>query len=192
MLGVSVDGRGFDQESLEATYRRHQFDTLFGERLNDWEGKHDVAPIWRIDWTSELSDPGALDSDFDFRRTSSCRAARAFTLSRSADVGGACDRRLVRVAYCRRSGSSASAASDRSTATTSRQQVGDTLTLLNLEYELGWRHGLRAIGFFDAGRSTLRQTAAAVPLGAIPVDTPWLKGVGWGVARRRLPRRLRL
>ena len=31
LIGASVDGRGFDRESLEATYRRHQFDTLFGE-----------------------------------------------------------------------------------------------------------------------------------------------------------------
>ena len=38
-------------------------------------------------------------------------------------------------------------------ATTSRLQIGDSLALLNLEYELGWRGGLKAIGFFDAGRA---------------------------------------
>ncbi|HEV8211814.1 MAG TPA: POTRA domain-containing protein, partial [Vicinamibacterales bacterium] len=68
LLGASIDGRGFDRESLEATYRRHQFDTLFGERLDGPDGKHDLAPIWRVDWTSELSEAGAFGSDFDFRR----------------------------------------------------------------------------------------------------------------------------
>ena len=43
-----------------------------------------------------------------------------------------------------------------------KEQVGDTLALLNLEYELGWRRGLKAIGFFDVGRATLRQTQGAL------------------------------
>ena len=50
--------------------------------------------------------------------------------------------------------------------------------MLNLEYQLGWRSGLKAIGFFDAGRVTLPQ-AQGRP--GSRVDSPWLKGVGWGV-----------
>ena len=30
VLGASLDGLGFDHESLDASYRRHQLDTLFG------------------------------------------------------------------------------------------------------------------------------------------------------------------
>ena len=41
VVGASVDGRSFDRESLEATYRRHQLETPFGERLQSPEGKHD-------------------------------------------------------------------------------------------------------------------------------------------------------
>ena len=51
-----------------------------------------------------------------------------------------------------------------------KAQSGDGVALLNLEYEVGWRHGLKAIGFFDAGRAT-----------AAGFDAPWLKGVGWGI-----------
>ena len=53
------------------------------------------------------------------------------------------------------------------------------MALLNLEYELGWRGGLKAIGFFDVGRAALRQTQGA--LAPRTPDTPWLKGVGFGV-----------
>ena len=119
VIGASVDGRGFDRESLEATYRRHQLETPFGERLQGPEGKHDDAPIWRIDWTSEISAPDALGSDFDFRRHIVSGRARV-SLSPHQDFGA----RVIggwSAACCRRSGSSPSAASDRCTATTSRR-----------------------------------------------------------------------
>ena len=51
-----------------------------------------------------------------------------------------------------------------------KEQIGDALTLLNVEYELGWRGGLKAIGFFDVGR--VGTTTGATP--------PWMKGVGFG------------
>src|SRR5439155_13597687 len=35
VLGASIDGRGFDRETLETSYRRHQLDSLFGLRLDD-------------------------------------------------------------------------------------------------------------------------------------------------------------
>ena len=34
IVGATVDSVGFERESLEATYRRHQLDTMFGERLS--------------------------------------------------------------------------------------------------------------------------------------------------------------
>ena len=68
VIGASVDGRGFEHESLGATYRRHQLETPFGARLDEPDGPQDSAPIWRVDWTSEISSPGAFGSDFDFRR----------------------------------------------------------------------------------------------------------------------------
>ena len=35
-----------------------------------------------------------------------------------------------------------------------KEQIGDTLALINLKYSFGSRGGLKAIGFFDAGRAT--------------------------------------
>src|SRR5262249_13549135 len=67
VVGPSVDGLGFDRESLEASYRRHQLETPFGERLNGFE-RGSNPTLWRVDWTSEISSPEALDSDFDFSR----------------------------------------------------------------------------------------------------------------------------
>ena len=37
---------------------------------------------------------------------------------------------------------------------------------------MGWRHGVRAVGFFDLGRTT----------SPLVQDSPWLKGVGFGFA----------
>ena len=51
-----------------------------------------------------------------------------------------------------------------------KEQAGNSMALLNLEYEIGWRNGLKGAAFYDLGR--------AAPTG---VDAPWLKGVGWGV-----------
>ena len=59
-----------------------------------------------------------------------------------------------------------------------KESVGDTLALLNLEYELGWHNGFKVLGFFDAGRTTMRQPVASL---LSPAASPWLKGVGWGV-----------
>ena len=176
LVGASVDGRGFDHESLEATYRRHQLDTLFGERLNDFEGKHDMAPIWRVDWTSELSEAGAFGSDFDFRRHIVSARSRLMISERQTfgirAIGGWSDGVLPPQRQFAVGGLGSVHGYD------FKEQVGDTLALINLEYELGWRGGLKAIGFFDAGRATLRPTPGVFLPGA---GTPWLKGVGWGI-----------
>ena len=165
LLGASVDGRGFDRESLEATYRRHQFDTLFGERLDDQEGKRNTSPTWRIDWTSELSEAGAFGSDFDFRRHIVSGRARVLVSEHQTfgvrAIGGWSDGVLPPQRQFAVGGLGSVHGYD------FKEQAGDTLALLNLEYELGWRGGLKAVGFFDAGRAN--------------TNAPWLKGVGWGI-----------
>ena len=176
LLGASVDGRGFDRESLEATYRRHQLDTLFGERLNEPEGKHDTAPIWRVDWTSEFSEAGAFGSDFDFRRHIVSARSRVIVSEHQVfgvrAIGGWSEGVLPPQRQFAAGGLGSVHGYD------FKEQVGDTLALINLEYEVGWRGGLKAIGFFDAGRATLRPTPG---IGLPGAATPWLKGVGWGV-----------
>jgi hypothetical protein len=173
VVGASAASRSFDHESLEATYRRHQFDTLFGERLDDFDGKHDTAPLWRLDWTSEISEPGA----FDFRRhIVSARSRLAMSEHQTFGVraiGGWSEGALPPQRQFGVGGLGSVHGYD------FKEQVGDSMALLNLDYELGWRRGLKAIGFFDVGRATLRQTPGVL---APPVAaTPWLKGVGWGI-----------
>ena len=176
LIGASVDGRGFDRESLEATYRRHQLDTLFGERLDDLEGKHDVSPIWRVDWTSEFSEAGAFGSDFDFRRHIVSGRSRVIVSEHQAfgvrAIGGWSEGVLPPQRQFAVGGLGSVHGHD------FKEQIGDTLALVNLEYEIGWRGGLKAIGFFDAGRVTVRQAQGILQTAG---RAPWLKGVGWGV-----------
>src|SRR5262249_46033375 len=68
IVGATVDGAGFEGESLEATYRRHQLASFFGPRLVGAERESELEPRWRVDWTSEISSPSGLQSDFDFTR----------------------------------------------------------------------------------------------------------------------------
>jgi hypothetical protein len=165
LIGASVDGRGFDRESLEATYRRHQFDTLFGERLDAFDGKNDLSPIWRIDWTSEFSEPDAFGSDFDFRRHIVSGRVRLRPSEHQAfgvrALGGWSSGILPPQRQFAVGGIGSVHGYD------FKEQVGDSLALLNVEYELGWQGGLKAIGFFDAGRAS--------------TNAPWLKGIGWGI-----------
>jgi len=56
--------------------------------------------------------------------------------------------------------------------------TGDTLALMNLEYEVGWRGGLSIAGFLDAGRVTSRLAPGALSPG---IDASWMKGIGWGI-----------
>jgi hypothetical protein len=176
VIGASADGRGFDRESLDATYRRHQLETPFGERLNHPDGSHDGAPIWRIDWTSEVSAPGALGSDFDFRRHIVSGRARML-LSEHEELGvraiGGWSEGVLPPQREFAIGGIGSVHGYEF-----KEAVGDTLALVNLEYLIGWRGGLQGIGFFDAGHVTLRSAQAGLQPRA---DTPWLKGIGWGI-----------
>lgn len=166
VLGASYGAEGFDRESLEASYRRHQLETPFGERLGPVP---DNGIDWRVDWRSEVSSPGALSSDFDFTR--SIVSARMRTMLSPHQEFGA---RAIA------GWSSGVLPPQREFAVGGigsvhgyefKEETGSGMTLLNVEYALGWRSGLRTLGFFDAGRAT---TAAG--------DAAWLRGVGFGFA----------
>jgi hypothetical protein len=165
VVGASLDGEGFERESLDATYRRHQIASFFGERLTSGRPRGDPAASWRIDWTSELSAPEAFNSDFDFRRH--VVAARYRTpLSPHQDFGARAvagwsggtlpPQRLFGI------GGYGSVHGYDFKAST-----GTALALLNLEYALGWRDGFKLVGFYDTGRTSPSEE--------------WLKGVGFGV-----------
>jgi len=170
VLGATIDGSGFDGESLESTYRRHQLDSFFGQRLRGPDHERDLSPLWRVDWTTEISTPGGLQSDFDFTRT--IVAARAElpmsphqTFSARA-IGGW----STGVPPPQRQFGAGGIGSVHGYEF--KEQIGDTLELANLEYALGNRTGLRVIGFFDIGRASFRDS---------PTAPDWMKGVGFGI-----------
>ena len=121
VVGASVDGRGFDRESLEATYRRHQLETPFGERLTIPDGGAIGRPLWRIDWTSEISDARRVRQRLRFPAATSSPAARGCAVA-SIRISASARSAAGPAACCRRSASSRSAASGRCTATTSRSR----------------------------------------------------------------------
>ncbi len=167
VIGAAVDGAGFEHESLEATYRRHQFDSMFGDRLPLPE-TDEFVPLWRVNWTSELSAPDALSSDFDFRRHIVSARLRK-RLSEYQDVGvraiGGWSEGVLPPQREFAVGGIGSVHGYEF-----KESIGDSMALLNLEYAVGWRHGLRVVGFFDAGRTTTTMRP----------DSPWLRGVGFG------------
>jgi hypothetical protein len=171
VLGASIDGAGFDTESLDATYRRHQMDAPFGERLSipDRAGR---LPVWHVDWTSEVSTPDALGSDFDFRRH--IVSARMRRVSHHQEfgaraIGGWSDGILPPQRTFALGGIGSVHGYQ------FKEAVGDAMTLLNLEYAVGWRQSLQLLGFFDAGRVTTRQPTLS------PDARAWMKGIGFGV-----------
>jgi outer membrane protein assembly factor BamA len=176
LVGASLNGERFDRESLDASYRRHQLENPFGDRLSDPESRQ-ASPTWRIDWTSEISSPGMLDSDFDFSRHIVSARGR-FPVSPHQDF----DARVIG------GWSSGSLPPQRQFAIGGigsvhgyefKETVGDTLALMNLEYALGWRNNVQVLGFFDAGRVTAHPMSL---IAAAPADMRWLKGVGFGFA----------
>ena len=134
VFGASADSHGFERESLEASYRRHQLETPFGERLNEPDWKRDPRPIWRVDWTSEISDAGRLRQRLRFpppHRHRSRARARSPSIRTSAPGPSA-------------AGPAASLPPQRLFAIGGigsvhgyefKEATGDALSLLNLEYE---------------------------------------------------------
>jgi surface antigen-like variable number repeat protein len=169
IVGASASSSGFDRESLESSYRRHQVEEPFGAWLSPLERGRNPAPLWRVDWTSEISEPGAFSSDFDFRRhivTGRTRmAAGEYQTFGARGIVGWSDGALPPQRIFSVGGIGSVHGYD------FKAESGTSMALLNLEYELGWRNGLKAVGFFDVGR--------AAPAGT---DPPWLKGVGFGIA----------
>jgi surface antigen Omp85-like protein len=169
IVGVSIDGEGFDRESLDASYRRHQLEAPFGALLNEQTSKS-PEPVWRIDWTSEIASPDVLGGDFDFRRhIISARARLPLSPHQEFGVRGI------------GGWSQGTLPPQREFAIGGigsvhgygfKEAVGDQMVLANLEYWIGWRGGLRATAFFDAGHVSTK---------AVNTDSPWLKGIGFGV-----------
>jgi hypothetical protein len=180
VLGASVRAQSFDRESLDASYRRHQLENPFGDRLNDPEGHQRPLSMWQIDWTSEIAKSGALNSDFDFTRHIISSRGRLL-VSPHQEVSA----RLIG------GWSGGSLPPQRRFAIGGvgsvhgyafKERVGDTLALLNLEYALRWQSVFQVLGFFDAGRVTSRQNAATRPIDLQAEPAHWLNGVGFGVA----------
>jgi hypothetical protein len=179
VIGSSVNARSFDRESLDASYRRHQLENPFGDRLNDPEGRHHPLSIWQIDWTSEIATAGALNSDFDFRRHIISGRGRLLVSPHQEFsarlIGGWSGGSLPP----HRRFAIGGIGSVHGYAF--KENVGDTLALLNLEYALGWRSVFQVLGFFDAGRVGQRQNAGRpIDLQAEPAH--WLNGIGFGIA----------
>jgi len=167
LIGVSVEGDGFDRESLESSFRRHQVETPFGDRLRGPDGEHDMSPVWHIDWSSELSSP-ALDSDFDFsRHILNGRARVPLSQHQDFSVRGIAGWSGGVLPPQRQFGLGGIGSVH---GYEFKEAIGDSMQLLNLEYALGWRDGFQAIGFFDTGRTRLGSRDAQV-----------LNGVGFGV-----------
>jgi hypothetical protein len=178
VIGGSLDGDSFDRESLDATYRRHLLEQPFGDRLEYPEGQHDTSPAWRIDWTSEISAPDALGSDFDFKRHLVSGRARV-PLSPHQDfgvrvIGGWSDGLLPPQRLFAIGGLGSVHGYE------FKEQTGNTLALINLEYGLGWRNAFQIVGFFDAGHASFRNVVFIPELA--PRDIGWLRGVGFGIA----------
>ena len=175
ILGASFDSRGFDRESLETTYRRHQLESLFGSRLENPRRPREPYTLWRIDWTSELAAPDTLDSDFDFRRHIVSGRVRAQVSERQevgARVIGGWSQGVLPPQRMFAIGGIGSLHGYEF-----RESIGDTMALINFEYALGWRSGPQLLGFLDAGRTTNRLAAVGSPVNG----RPWLKGIGWGI-----------
>jgi hypothetical protein len=166
IVGASVDGRGFERESLDASYRRHQLSTFFGQPLNyPPPAKSDSSAVWRLDWSTEISTPD-IGSDFDFTRTViSARYRRPLSTHQDFGVralGGWSSGTLPPQRLFSVGGVGSVHGYD------FQEQTGTSLSLLNVEYALGWRRGFRVLGFFDSGRAGSQ--------------APWLNGVGFGLA----------
>jgi Omp85 superfamily domain/Surface antigen variable number repeat len=162
VLGYTLDTRGLEQETLERTYERHLFTSLFGTT-----GRR--APGARIEWISEIATED-LGGDFDFtRHILNARAYGQF------GPHGFRVRGLT-------GGSSGVLPPQRQFALggigsvhgySFKEAAGEGMFLFNVEYRLGSRSpgGARLMAFFDAGR-------VWDPVAGSRED--WLKGIGGG------------
>jgi len=162
IVGYAWDSRGFERESLRATYLRHQMDDFCGSGGSQ-------EPGWRVEWTSEISASG-LASDFLFRRDI-LNARRYTRLSPRQSLNarllaGLSDDRLPPQRQFALGGVGSVRGYE------FKQEAGERMILANVEYRLALTHGLAGLAFFDAGR-----VFHPVPGSA----DQWMKGVGLGV-----------
>ncbi len=164
VLGYAWDTRGLDQAADETTHLRHQLDNSYGSL-----GSQDAGV--RVEWTSEISAPGTLGSDFDCRRH--ILNARAYTTpSPRQQVNarlllGLSDGVLPPQRLFALGGLGSVRGYD------FKETVGERMTLVNVEYKLRLQQhdGPTGVAFVDVGRISR------------PVDesrTDWLTGVGPG------------
>jgi hypothetical protein len=162
VLGYTFDTRGLEEESLERTYERHLFTSLFGTT-----GRR--TPGVRLEWTSELATEG-LGGDFDF--------TRHIVNARGYGQFGSHGFRVRTLA----GGSAGVLPPQREFALggigsvhgySFKEAAGEGMFLFNVEYRLGSRspNGARLLAFFDAGR-------VWQPIAGSRDD--WLKGIGGG------------
>src|SRR5262245_5677479 len=179
-LGASFTSSRFDHETLETSYLRHQLESAFGINLEDPRRRRgDDFQIWRIDWTSELSAPDALDSDFEYRRHIISGRVRA-AVSPHQEVGaraiGGWSQGVLPPQRQFGIGGIGSVH-----GWPFKVSVGDTMALMNFEYAVGWRSGPQLWAFLDAGRTTSRTAATTTTTTSTVTDGEWLRGIGWGV-----------
>ena len=171
VFGALYDSVGFRDDSLAATYRQHLLDRPFGRTLSKPDGPM-RQPVWRVQWNTEVSTPGALNSDFDFQRhivsgRVELRSSKYEEL-RGRVLGGWSGGVLPPQRLFSLGGVGTVHAYGY------KEAVGDGMVLFNVEYAIGWLNGLHVVPFFDAGRVWR-------PDG----DTRWLNSVGFGVAATR-------
>jgi hypothetical protein len=176
IIGASIDSTGFEHESLAATYRRHQMDMPFGDRLPDYSTDRGGMPadqLWRFDWTTEVASPGTLGGDFDFtRHVASAKARRRLSKREELRLRGIVGW-STGTPPAQRLFSAGGIGSVHGYAF--KEATGTRLTLINAEYAIGRLNGLHFLTFFDAAR--------VVPEAG--VSPTWLKGVGFGVGLTR-------
>jgi len=171
VFGALYDSVGFRDDSLAATYRQHLLDRPFGRTLSKPDGPM-RQPVWRVQWNTEVSTPGALNSDFDFQRhivsgRVELRSSKYEEL-RGRVLGGWSGGVLPPQRLFSLGGVGTVHAYGY------KEAVGDGMVLFNVEYAIGWLNGLHVVPFFDAGRVWR-------PDG----DTRWLNSVGFGIAATR-------
>jgi outer membrane protein assembly factor BamA len=171
VFGAVVDSVGFRDDSLAATYRQHLLNRPFGRTVrarNTPPGR----PVWRAEWSTEVSTRDTLGSDFDFRRHI-VNGRVLLPLSgheefRARAIGGWSGGVLPPQRLFSLGGIGTVHGYG------FKEAVGDGLLLFNVEYAVGWLNGLHIAPFFDAGRVWR-------PDG----DTAWLRGVGFGLGLTR-------
>jgi hypothetical protein len=174
VIGASVDSLAYNEEPLETTYLRHQFESPFGRRLGHPTGKRDARSMWRIDWTSEISSPGLLAGDFDFRRHILSGRGRVIASGHqevaARVIGGWSDGDLPPQRQFAIGGIGSVHGYG------FKESTGPAMQLINVEYAVGWHDGLQLVAFVDAGHTGVARSSAQVR-----ADAPWLKGAGWGI-----------